>query len=143
MFESVRQWWKDRHTVRLARDLQAAGKGYAVRQWPFAATLATADRQRLTTTIQTWLEQQLSATKTPYGISMYLVGIGVVAHDGTTRTPLDRWSFTIKERADAPTVFAKAMADLETRTIPAATTHVEVYLLSLGDILNHQAAMDT
>ena len=139
MLESVRQWWKERQTLRLARNLQAVGKGYAVRQWAITATMPPSDRHHLAHTIRAWLERQLSATKTPYGIATYLVGMGVVAHDGTTRTPLDRWTFSIPDRHDAPAVFTDAMTDFETRVLPPATTHLEVYLLSLGDIVAHQA----
>ena len=65
----------------------------------------------------------------------YLVGIGFIHQDGDRRTPLQKTSFDIPQRSAAPAVFDQAADALVTAELPASTTHVEVYLLSLGDML--------
>ncbi len=138
MFQTLQAWWHQRQDQKWLNGLAKAGKGYAVRMDRFSMTTPRADREQLAQTIQTWLTEQLSRTATPYGISQYLIGIGWIAHDGITRTPLGKQTWDILQRTDAPDVMNDVAATIPRLTVHPTTTHLETYLLSLGDMLNAQ-----
>ena len=133
-------WWQSYKDRRWLTSLAKEGKGYAVRVWPLTATSPSPERQRLADQLQQWLQQQLSTTATPYGVSTYLVGVGFVQQVGTSRTPLQKESFSIPQRVDAPTIFEQAADYVATAMLPDETSHVEVYLLSFGDMLKQQTS---
>ncbi len=58
--------------------------------------------------------------------------------EGQQRTPLAKESWSIPTRLDAPNQFDTAAAAIASTIPPPATTHLEVYLLSMGDIVKAQ-----
>lgn len=142
MFEKVQQWRERRTMKRLAADLAAAHKGYAAKVWPLTPAMAATERAQLADEARTWLARQLSGTATPYGITLYIVGLGFVEMQGDQRTPLDKESLTIRERIEAPAIFDQAATLISGAELPAAMTHVEVYLFSAGDIIKHTMPTD-
>jgi len=135
MLQQIRQRWHDYRLTRAATKVVTAGEGYAARTWPVPGR--NADWPEVHTTITDWLALQLSGTATPYGFSRYRIGLGLAALHGDQRTPL--WSellpaFTRSETSQGLAALGDRLHTLPLAEYPTAT-HVEVYVLSLGDIL--------
>ena len=135
MLKQIRQRIADYRLTRAASKVVQDGNGYAARTWALPATVS--DWPEVTTTINDWLVLQLTGTATPYGFSRYRVGIGLVAVAGDERTPL--WSDLLPAFTHAEVTYGVTTLTDRLHMLPlgehASATHLEVYLLSLGDIL--------
>lgn len=135
MLEQIRQRLHDYRLTRAAAKVVTQGDGYAARTWALPATASEWPEVR--TTITDWLALQLTGTATPYGFSHYNVGFALVRLGDGKRTAL--WHELLPGFERTATMSGLDAAQERLQTLPVAdhpsVTHVEVYLMSLGDIL--------
>lgn len=120
-----------RRQRREARAAFADGVGATAKRWPLAY-----DRAALTDEADAWLRQRIARTATPYGITGCSILVRVSRDGNTVTWPYRSAGFVRNAPTDAITHAVAALAQLEPEQYPDAT-HVEVHLLSLGDVTRH------
>lgn len=117
----------------------AAGHGVFSIVCPFHAALSPDDRITLAHQLRAWLRQRVATAATPDGIDHCHVFLVVVERTATQRTSLWRQSlptFTKITAGAALDTAAAAIAAVPLDDYPTAT-HLEVSLISIGEIAKH------
>ena len=135
MLKQIRQRVQDYRLTRAAAKVVTQGDGYAARTWALPATAN--DWPGLHAPVMDWLALQVTGTATPYGFSHCSIGFALVQLVDGTRTAL--WHELLPGFERTATASGLEAACERLTTLPLAdhplATHVEVYLMSLGDIL--------
>jgi len=131
LHQQIHDYRLKRATIAVVNDKQ----GYAARSWPLPAT--DDERHQLIQDIRAWLAVQITGTATPYGQSGYYIGLALASTGATGREAL--WSdlgarFNRLDVEQGLTAAEHRLEVLPVADHPTAT-EIEVYLLSLGDIL--------
>jgi len=135
MFKKVEEQLVRTHITRTILKTAAAGRGMKVQLWDLAEPRTPARDRALAAEIQTWLQAQLAGSATPHGLGGFGITLMWVRMDGAERTWLGDFSPPTFQRTDALAAF-EALPQLLTQcAIPPTATHLEVYLLSFGDLI--------
>lgn len=131
MFKRLQERVARRHMKRTMVATAATGNGMHVQVWP----LMESDHTQLGTAIQTWLWAQLPDTATPHGLSGYGITLMWVQMQGETRTWLGDHSIPTFQRLDAAASLDTLPQVVQQFNLPPHATHLEVYLISFGDLV--------
>lgn len=132
MFDWLLRRYRWRKIIRAAKATVREGKGHALHQWSWQP----ADRETIASQVRTWLEQEARRAGAPYGYSDYSVALRLAQrteHGYQTLWDQHLPPFTRETIGQGLEQVVTRIQELDQST--PAETRLEVYFISLGDIL--------
>lgn len=135
MVKQVRTAYRRRHWMQQAKHVIKQNHGVAARAWPVAPP-AHVSLDVIAADARPWLAEQVTRTTTPYSVGQMWVMVAL--RNEATKQAV--WSVNLPAfvRRDAQQALDQAVAAIAAVPLgehPLAT-RLEVYLVSLGDIVN-------